>query len=57
MATIACIQNGIVVNVIIGEVEYALTLNCIDDAIDITNIVPMPQIGYTYSAGVFSPPQ
>jgi len=49
MKTFAIIDNGSVVNTVVADDGYSL-------GIDITDISPMPSIGWSYDGSVFHPP-
>lgn len=55
MRTWAVIKNGVVDNTAIAERDLHATHDG-DAWIDITDMTPQPQIGWTYVGGVFSPP-
>ena len=55
MSTIACIHNGVVVNVIISSESMAAQLG-FDATPIIDGLDPMPGIGWTYADSAFSEP-
>lgn len=55
MSKIALIRNGVVEDIIVGDIGYAASIPGVS-AVDVSLVVPQPAVGWRYSGGSFSIP-